>query len=57
MGDSGTSLGVGSELVPRIEPEFGVRSCVTQSRNKCICSIGNLVCVTRSILVCYIETK
>ena len=33
MGDSGTSLGVGSRLVLIIEPEFGVWSCVTQSRN------------------------
>ena len=29
MGDLGTSLGVGSGLVLRIEPEFGVQSCVT----------------------------
>ena len=34
MGDSGTSLGVESELVLRIELEFGVRSCVAQSRNR-----------------------
>ena len=27
------SLRVGSELVLRIEPEFGVWSCVTQSHN------------------------
>ena len=27
------SLGVGSGLVLRIEPEFGVRSCVTRSHN------------------------
>ena len=33
MGDSGTSLGVGSELVLRIEPEFEVQSCVTWSHN------------------------
>ena len=33
MGNSGTSLGVGLELVLRIELEFGVWSCVTQSYN------------------------
>ena len=29
MGGLGMSLRVGSELVLRIEPEFGVQSCVT----------------------------
>ena len=33
MGGSGTSLGIGSELVLRIGTEFGVWSCVTQSHN------------------------
>ena len=33
MGSSGSSSRVGSELVLRIEPEFGVRSCVTRSCN------------------------
>ena len=34
MGSSGSSSGVGSDMVLRIEPEFGVRSCDTRSCNK-----------------------
>ena len=40
MGDLGTSLGVGLELVLRIGPEFGVWSCVTQSRNNSVATSG-----------------
>ena len=48
MGDLGTSLGVGSELVLRIGPEFGVWSCVTQSRNKYIITFRKFVNIQKS---------
>ena len=39
MGSSGTSLGVGPELVLRIEPEFGDRGCVTRSCNTALLAL------------------
>ena len=46
MGGSGTSLGVGLDLVLRIELEFGVQSCVTQS-----CNTHCVICTSSTALL------